>query len=191
MRGDELDYIYGLAHSAAFPVSESLKRDDTLCRRADRLSAARSLYMIQNLSVTISGAAALVALSLLRDTQSVGFIMLIALSILFTSSSHLASMGTTLTVEKGWTKRLCCEDSAQLARMNAGLFLSLSAIDIAVPLKPLYSQHGRICHQLLGLTSKHQLEEPNPPVSPGSSITPPLYLIQRDAAACVRSVCVA
>ena len=135
-----------------------------MCCRADRLSAARTLYMIQNLSVAISGAAALVALSILRDTQSIGFILLIVLSILSTSSSHLASMGTTLAVEKGWTKRLCCADSAQLAWMNAGLLLALSAIGTVVPLKPLYSQHDRICHQLLGWTSKHQPEEPSHPV---------------------------
>jgi len=78
------------------------------------------MYTLQSLAVAISATFVLVAiLQLSTDTTLLSTALKIG-TIIFSALSSVASLGSTISVEKEWTKQLCQNDLKQLARLNAG-----------------------------------------------------------------------
>ena len=86
--------------------------------RTDRLSCARSMYIMQNAAVATSAATALISFHAPPGTPL--FWIPVCATILIGSISSVGAMGSTISVEKEWTKSLCGTDSADLARLNSG-----------------------------------------------------------------------
>ena len=93
------------------------------------------MYMLQNLGVLLSAAA---MFPLLADSagsrrggdpggSSVVFWALTVGSIACGAAASVGSMGSTLAVERQWTKALCCGNTEALAAMNSGAHCGQSA----------------------------------------------------------------
>ncbi len=80
------------------------------------------MLMLQNATIVLSGISALSAMSLFPTSQGWAFYALILCTMFSTALSSVASFGSTLSVEREWTKQLCGDDSGQLARLNASKF---------------------------------------------------------------------
>jgi len=89
--------------------------------RTDRLTVACQMLMLQNAAIVLSGISALFAMSLFPTSQGWVFYALILCTMFSTALSSVASFGSTLSVEREWTKQLCGDDSGQLARLNASM----------------------------------------------------------------------
>lgn len=87
--------------------------------RTPRLQAACTMLMLQNSMVAASATA---ALALLWGGAREGplFYSLLAVAMAAGAVSSLGSMGSTVSVEREWTKALCGERSEELAKLNAG-----------------------------------------------------------------------
>lgn len=94
------------------------------------------MYMLQNMGVLLSAAA---MLPLLADSggsrrggdpggSPVVFWALTVGSIACGSAASVGSMGSTLAVERQWTKALCCGNTEALAAMNSGAQYGQSAL---------------------------------------------------------------
>eukprot|EP00891_Asterochloris_glomerata_P005298 jgi/Astpho2/5298/e_gw1.00075.46.1_t len=100
--------------------------------RTDRLRCATSMYIIQNAAVAASAATALISFHAPSGTPL--FWIPVSATILIGSISSVGAMGSTLSVEKEWTKTLCGTDSAALARLNSGMRAVDLTCLIAAPL---------------------------------------------------------
>ena len=91
----------------------------TRCCSTPRLHAASRLYLLQNSGVAVS---ACTALGLLATGVRSGpvFWALLAATVASGCLASVGGMGSTLSVEREWTKALCGHDSAELARVNSG-----------------------------------------------------------------------
>lgn len=77
------------------------------------------MVAVQNSMVALSAAAALALLwGSLR--QGPAFYALMGVAMGAGAASSLGSMGSTLSVEREWTKTLCAGDFEALAQLNAG-----------------------------------------------------------------------
>ena len=81
------------------------------------------MYMLQNAAIAVSAVSSLAALLLFSSSAGLLFIALVVCTIASTALSSVASLGSTLSVEREWTKQLCQEDSARLAMLNASCVL--------------------------------------------------------------------
>lgn len=102
-----------------------------MCRRG-RLQGATQMYMLQNTGVLLSAAAIFPLLSDPTGSKSgdpggspLFFWALTAASIACGATASVGSMGSTLAVERQWTKALCRGDTTALAAMNSGDLLAL------------------------------------------------------------------
>lgn len=84
------------------------------------------MYLIQNAALSGSAAFCLAALGVVRGSWL--FWLCIALLIALGAISSAGALGATLSVEKEWTKAICGDDSAQLAKLNAGIVSSESGV---------------------------------------------------------------
>lgn len=87
--------------------------------RTPRLQAASAMYLVQNASLALSAVASLSAWSVQRGSSS--FWLSIVCLMVFGSISSAGALGSTLSVEREWTKALCQTDSKQLAKTNSGI----------------------------------------------------------------------
>ena len=95
------------------------------CRRG-RLQGAVHMYLLQNAGVCLSAAAVLLLLwKSYSSDNGVYFWLLVACTIVCGSAASVGGMGSTLAIERQWTKALCRGDSAALSAMNAGASLSM------------------------------------------------------------------
>ena len=87
----------------------------------ERYQAATSMYFVQNLGTCVSSAGFLVLLS--SDWMQNGFMAIFVVSICIIAAciSSLGAMGSTISVEREWTKALCGYnyDDGQLSEINA------------------------------------------------------------------------
>ncbi|CAK0739466.1 hypothetical protein CVIRNUC_001168 [Coccomyxa viridis] len=87
--------------------------------RTPRLAAATSMYRLQNAAVAVSAFGAFVA-SYLGLGSFLYWACVLAL-IFVAAVSSIGCQGSSLSVEREWTKALCQGDSASLAGLNAGM----------------------------------------------------------------------
>ena len=79
------------------------------------------MYLLQNAAVGLSAVAAWLALWQEQQQRSSWLFWLwVALLISLGSLSSLGAMGSTISVEKEWTKAMCQGDAEQLSQVNAG-----------------------------------------------------------------------
>lgn len=106
-----------------------------------RLAAASRMYLLQNGCLAVSAAT---ALGLLWSGVRQGplFAAGLAATMAAGSLSTLGALGSTLSVEREWTKALCSGDSAALAALNAGMKrIDLTCL-IASPVRELGAVDG-------------------------------------------------
>ena len=89
-----------------------------LACRTPRLAAATTMYRLQNAAVAVSAFCAFVA-SCLGLGSFLYWVCVLAL-IFAAAVSSIGCQGSSLSVEREWTKALCQGDSASLAGLNAG-----------------------------------------------------------------------
>ena len=87
----------------------------------ERYQAATSMYFVQNLGTFISSAGFLVLL--FANTMKTGFmgVSVVGISIVAACISSLGAMGSTISVEREWTKALCGQgdNDGQLSQINS------------------------------------------------------------------------
>ncbi|KAL4422722.1 hypothetical protein ABPG75_008919 [Micractinium tetrahymenae] len=88
--------------------------------RQPRLAAASRMYLLQNCCVAASAATAL-ALLLSRARSGALYWLGLGVTMAAGSASTLGALGSTLSVEREWTKTLCGGDHAALASLNAAM----------------------------------------------------------------------
>lgn len=139
-------YLEEIHHAACHPSSYTRFPHST-----PRLWGASLMYIIQNLSVAFSAAAALLLLSLpntptwVQVSLVVAFIAGVACHVCCVvyparagaGTADLGSLGSTLAVERDWVKILSAGDSAMLASMNAGTsqLVNMMHIVSSIPLQ--------------------------------------------------------
>ena len=84
------------------------------------------MYRLQNAAVALSAFSAFVA-SLLT-TGSFMYWSCVLATIFIGSVSSVGCQGSSLSVEREWTKALCHGDSASLASLNAGIHTSFTVL---------------------------------------------------------------
>ncbi|CAL8460950.1 g481 [Coccomyxa elongata] len=87
--------------------------------RTPRLGAAVSMYRLQNAAVALSAFSAFLASFLTQG--SLTFWICILATIFIGSVSSVGCQGSSLSVEREWTKALCHGNSDSLASLNAGM----------------------------------------------------------------------
>ena len=94
-----------------------MKRPLAGCR-TPRLAAAVTMYRLQNAAVAVSAFSAFLT-SFLSPGQFFYWAFILA-TIFIGAVSSVGCQGSSLSVEREWTKALCQGDSASLASLNAG-----------------------------------------------------------------------
>lgn len=119
-----------------------------------RLHAASRLYLLQNSGVAVSACTALALLATGVRSGPV-FWVLLAATVAAGCVASVGGMGSTLSVEREWTKALCGHDSAELARVNSGMkridLICLIASPICVGLILTYGGAQPMAAAVLGI----------------------------------------
>ncbi|KAI3430443.1 hypothetical protein D9Q98_005038 [Chlorella vulgaris] len=114
-----------------------------------RVQAASQMYVLQNAMLVISAVASL--LLLWSDVRS-GPAFWAALLVMMGAgaASTLGALGSTLSVEREWTKTLCGSDSAALAALNAAMRrIDLSCLIASPIMAGLDMQYGSLSAAVL------------------------------------------
>lgn len=113
------------------------------------------MYCLQNAAVFLSAAAVLPLLSVAGEGNSHGWLywLLVTCTIAFGSISTVGSMGSTLAVERQWTKALCLGDFAALSALNSGMprlrFVNTCSSPkchcVQPPIRGFVAAHANVC----------------------------------------------
>ncbi len=87
--------------------------------RTERLKAATSMYVLQNVAICLSAVASLLALRV-TAAWPVPFWFFTSMAIIAGSLSTVGCIGSAVSVEREWTKTLSEGDSDALAHLNSG-----------------------------------------------------------------------